>query len=703
MTTDVAQDNWNRYIRARDRGHSKYIDLAQKCEQFYLGDQWDEMDKAALENEGRPALTINNIMPTINAALGEQANRRAEITFKPKRGKASEAVGQILSKVTDYILEENFFSKHLEPMVYADGLIMDRGYYDIRLNHDEVIEGEIKLSTENPIAVIPDPDATSYDPRSWSEVFITRWMSLDQIASTYGEDKKDDVLKRASANETYGKDSIELVKHTFGGEDHTPHEADVLDGRATVRNVRVVERQYYKQSVVRKFIDPKSGETRPVPDNWDDEHTANVQEHFGLELIKSRQKRVRWTVTADGVVLHDDWSPYRSFTIVPYFPIFRRGNPIGLVRNLLSPQEFVNKTRSQELHIINTTANSGWIVDEDSLANMTADELAERGAESGIVLEVRPGANRPDKIKPNPVPTGVDRLSQKGAMDIKEISGINDSMLGTESSEVSGIALENRVARAQIQLQVPFSNLEFSRQLVGQKILELIQDFYTQDRLFWITNFNEPEQPREQMQINYEEAGRIVNDVTVGEYDVVVSSAPARDSFDEMQFAEALSLRQAGVAIPDHIIIESSHLARKTEVARLLKDMNGFGEMTPEEQQMAQMQNQLAIANAELEIEKLNAEIEEIQAKALLNSAKASEISTGQHVKQLRDLESKRETRERELQARLQMSAMSQQAGLRKAKMQNDARLADSAMKLSQTPNKQENANATRSPTSKRN
>ena len=703
MTNDVAQDNWNRYARARDRGHSKYIDMAQKCEQFYLGDQWDEMDRAALENEGRPALTINNIMPTINAALGEQANRRAELTFKPKRGKASEAVSQILTKMTDYILEENHFSKHLEPMVYADGLIMDRGYYDIRLGHDEVIEGEVKITTENPIAVIPDPDATNYDPRTWNEVFITRWMSLDQVAGTYGGEKKDEVLKRASIDETYGKDSIELVKHTFGGEDHTPHEADVLDGRATVRNVRVIERQYYKLSTVQKFIDPESGETRKIPDGWDDDHIENVRQTFQLELIKQREKRVRWTVTADGVVLHDDWSPYRSFTIVPYFPIFRRGNPMGLVRNLLSPQEFLNKTRSQELHIINTTANSGWIVDEGSLTNMTVDELAERGAESGIVIGVAPGSQRPEKIKPNPVPSGVDRLSQKGAMDIKEISGINEAMLGTEAAEVSGIALDNRVARSQIQLQAPFNNLEFTRQLVGQKVLELIQDFYTQDRLFWITNFSEPEQPREQLQINYQEAGRIVNDVTVGEYDVVVSSAPARDSFDEMQFAEALSLRQTGVMIPDHIIVESSHLARKTEIARLLKDMNGFGEMTPEEMEMAQMQNQLAIANAELEIEKLNAEIEEIQSKALLNSAKANEVTTGQHVKQLRDLESKRETRERELQARLQMSAMSNQSGLRKTKMQNDTRLAADAMRIAESQQQTESKNDPRSPTDRTN
>ena len=50
-------------------------------------------------------------------------------------------------------------------------------------------------------------------------------------------------------------------------------------------------------------------------------------------------------------------------------------------------QEQLNKISSQELHIVNTTANSGWIVESGSLSGMTADDLEEHGAETGLVLE----------------------------------------------------------------------------------------------------------------------------------------------------------------------------------------------------------------------------------------------------------------------------------------------------------------------------
>ena len=70
---EVASAQWDRYIRARDNGHLEYIEMAKKCDAFYRGDQWDEYDAAALEAEGRPALTINTVLPTINTVLGEQS------------------------------------------------------------------------------------------------------------------------------------------------------------------------------------------------------------------------------------------------------------------------------------------------------------------------------------------------------------------------------------------------------------------------------------------------------------------------------------------------------------------------------------------------------------------------------------------------------------------------------------------------------
>ena len=159
-----------------------------------------------------------------------------------------------------------------------------------------------------------------------------------------------------------------------------------------------------------------------------------------------------------------------------------------MVRNLLSPQEQLNKIASQELHIVNTTANSGWMVEAGSLVGLTADDLEEHGAETGLVLEYQRGTTPPTKIQPNTIPTGLDRIGQKAADNIKSISGINDSMLGTDGAEVSGVAIQAKQNRGVIMIQVPLDNLKKTRQILAEKILNLVQTFYTEQRIIQVTN-----------------------------------------------------------------------------------------------------------------------------------------------------------------------------------------------------------------------
>ncbi len=133
---EITRTQWARYERARDNGHLDYVDMALKCDEYYQGDQWDPDDAAALENEGRPALTINTILPTINTILGEQSSRRADVKFKPRRG-GDEAVAHTLTKLYLQISDSNKLD-WVEQQVFSDGLIMDgRGYFDVRMDFSD--------------------------------------------------------------------------------------------------------------------------------------------------------------------------------------------------------------------------------------------------------------------------------------------------------------------------------------------------------------------------------------------------------------------------------------------------------------------------------------------------------------------------------------------------------------------------------------
>jgi hypothetical protein len=663
---EISRTQWARYERARDNGHLDYIWMAKKCDEYYRGDQWDDEDAAALEAEGRPALTINTILPTVNTILGEQSTRRADIQFKPRRG-GDGAIAQALTKLYMQIADNNKLD-WVEQQVFADGLIMDgRGYFDVRMDFSDHVEGEIRITAKDPLDILIDPDAKDADPKTWNEVFETRWMTLDEIAELYGEKKAERLLFVAENGMSFGPDSVEYQETRFGDtQTNDDYFGAGVPGDEEYRNVkalRVVERQHKKLSRAMFFVDPDTGDQRQAPDAWSEAKNKKFAKQYNLSLISKIIRKIRWTVTCDQVVLHDDWSPYNDFTIIPFFCYFRRGRPFGVVRNLLSPQEQLNKIASQELHIVNTTANSGWMVESGSLVGMTADDLEEHGAETGLVLEYQRGTTPPQKIQPNQIPTGLDRIAQKAAANIKTISGVNDSMLGTDSAEVSGIAIQAKQNRGAIMIQVPLDNLRKSRQYLAEKILNLIQTFYTEQRVIQVTNEADPLKPREEMIINEQTPeGRIINDLTIGEYDVIVATAPARDSFDETQFAEALALRQAGVIVPDDAIIEYSHLARKGELAKRIRQMTGQEPPTPEQQEAMAQQQQIQMQQLQLEMAKLDADVKKTQSEAALNIAKVQDTTDVDPQIRMAEIRAKIQINEEQLELRRELADLSNAA-----------------------------------------
>ena len=689
---EITRAQWARYERARDNGHLDYVDMALKCDEYYQGDQWDLDDQAALEAEGRPALTINTILPTINTILGEQSSRRADVKFKPRRG-GSDDVAHTLTKLYMQIADNNKLD-WVEQQVFSDGLIMDgRGYFDVRMDFSDHVEGEIRITAKDPLDILIDPDAKDADPKTWNEVFESKWMTLDEIEELYGKDKSNQLLFVAENGMSFGPDSVEYQETRFGDtETNDDYFGAGVPGDEEYRNVkalRVIERQHKKLTRAAFFVDRTTGDQRECPSQWGEAKCKKFAKKYDMELITKVIRRVRWTVTCDQVVLHDDWSPYNDFTIVPFFCYFRRGRPFGVIRNLLSPQEQLNKIASQELHIVNTTANSGWMVEAGSLVGMTADDLEEHGAETGLVLEYARGTSPPQKIGANQIPTGLDRIGQKAQANIQSISGINDSMLGTDSAEVSGVAIQAKQNRGAIMIQVPLDNLRKTRQYLAEKILNLVQTFYTEERVIQVTNEEDPMQPREPMMLNASTPeGDIINNLTIGEYDVIVSSAPARDSFDETQFAEALSLRQAGVAIPDDAIIQYSHLLRKEELAKRIRVMTGQEPPSPEQAQVMQQQQMLAMQNLQLETMKLQAEVEKLQTEAAINVAKVQEVAEVNPQVRMAELQAKIQMNQEQLALRRELSSESNQIRQGQSETSAATKIATTAMQQSRTQNK---------------
>ena len=621
VNDELSLQTWTRYQYARDNGHNEYVEKADNCEKYFRGVQWQSVDLAKLQQSRRPALTINKILSTLANVMGEQIYNRNDTAFQPSSG-APPDVAEALTMVFRQIADANQMDWKRSDM-FCDGIITSRGFLEARLDFTDHMQGEVRIENINPKNVIIDPDAENYDPDTWNDVIVTKWLTWHDIALLYNMEDAKYLKGRDNSTFLYGFDSIERTRDRFGPDTNKGYFADSMQQGEVLRNIRVIERQHRVMTKQKHLVDPQTGDMRPVPDNWGPQRMQEVMAQYGLQIVPKMVKRVRWTVVADNVVLHDDWSPYEHFTVVPYFPYFRRGKTIGLVENLLGPQELLNKVSSQELHVINTTANSGWKMRSGALKNMTIEELEQRGAETGLVL-ILDDVNNAEKIQPNPTPQGLDRVSFKAEEHIKTISGVSDYQQGQAREDVSAKAVQENLKRGSLSQAKPMDSLVRTDWLLARHVLNMVQNFYTEPRLINITH-NKATGEQAQVEVNQPTAeGTITNDLTVGEYDIVVTSVPHRDTLEQSQFEQAVALREQGVPIPDEVLIEHSALYRKNDILKKIADQANSAE--------AQHALEVKKLGAELELANLKAEAARVEADATLKQAKARKEATASSI-----------------------------------------------------------------------
>lgn len=613
----LASENWLRYTYMRDIAHLEYLEKARRCRDYVNGKQWDPAIKAALAAVNRPAMTINKTYVTLCSILGEQIDLRTEIAFKGRYGAPSDNA-DALTKVFRYISDKNQLD-WVRSEMFCDGAITSRGYVDVRMNFDKSITGDVKIGNVNSKNVLPDPDGSEYDPDEWNDIVVTKWYRPDDIEYLYNKEDADELRKRGESTWAMGFDSIDEIRDRFGGTANFNAGSSDESTRESSRMIRVLERQYKKLMKMKSFINIRTGDRQEIPHTWDDNKISLMLEQAqGAVIVDDHVgHKIRWTVTAEDFVLFDDWSPYKHFTVIPYFPFFMYGTTIGLIENILDPQEVLNKTVSQELHVVNTTANSGWKTKTGNIKNYTPDELESHGAKTGIVLEVD-DVTQTEKITPNQIPTGLDRLSSKAEGFIKSVSGRGDAQLGMTRADVSADQIEANNQMSDVGLRKSTDNLKRTDFLIARNVLDLIQEYYTDPRIMTITH-DDLTGDQSEVKINWPdvESGEIQNDVTMGEYDVVVVSQNVKETLDQNNLELALKMREAGIDIPAESIVENSNLIGKSKIIKAMREQAA----SPE----AQLDKQVNQLGKQLTVAELKSKTSKNEADATLKKAKAGE------------------------------------------------------------------------------
>lgn len=573
---DTARDVFWRLHEVYHRGHREWMQHVRTLEDMYLGGgrMWRPEHRAIVEADGRPAREVNTILPTINAAAGYQISNRVDISYLPRGNGADEEKAKLLSKVVKADLDAAEY-RYVETDVFLDGLIQQRGYFDVRVSFDRSTQGELSLEALDPMDVIPDPDAKSYHPRHWSDVQVLRWLTEREIEGQYGQAAARAVVEasRGYCDLNWGEEDVS--REGFGMPQSYAAGWGWYEDNAKTRRFRIVDQQSHEYAMSLCAVFP-TGEVRSI-EGSDPQKIAWLIDQ-GVHVMKRRIRRVRHRVCAPEVCFHDQLSPYDEFTVIPFFPYFRRGRTIGMVDNMVSPSEMLNKFVSQYEHVVNSSANSGWQGEEDAIANMTDEEFTAKGAQTGLVLLRKAGKQPFQKIEPNQVPTGIDKMITWTHDHLNMVSGVDKNLREPDRNDLSGVAVKALQHASQQKLAIVLDNLARTRLMLSRHVINLEQQFLSFERLVRITEIDsygvEHQVP---LPLNVKmQDGEVLNDVTIGTYDVVINERPLNVTFDSSEFEQMKAMRKdMGIAIPDATVVRASALADKSEIAQALQEQAG--------------------------------------------------------------------------------------------------------------------------------
>jgi hypothetical protein len=478
---------------------------------FAAGDQWPVEIQNSRNLEARPCLTINKIDAYCRQVENQQRQQRPRIKVHPVNNEADVKIAQVIEGITRHI-EVNSNADTAYDTAFSYAVRMGWGYWRVVTDYvrEDSFDQDIYIEPiDDPFSVYFDPNSVSPDGADATKCLVTSVIPKYQFRQMYpGADDGVGFLPRAT-----GDSSAEWV---------------------TKEDIRIAE--YF-------YVDSKKVDLVMLSDGtqvWADKlPPQDVMDDAGIIEIDRRvshRKVVKWCkLTAMQILEEKEW-PGKWIPIVPCYGavtvIEGKRKKYGLVRHAKDPQRMFNFWRTATTESIALAPKAKWLMAEGQDEGHE-NEWAMANIKSMPVLrykqtdiEGRP-ATAPVRLQPEPPPAGIMEAAGEINNDLQTVLGIFDpaqQMMGN----VSGKALAGQ------QQQVDLSNFHFydnmtrSIKHTGKIILDLIPKIYDTKRVMRI--LGDDGKPDMTTINDLQATGEVLNDVTVGEYDVVMDVGPGYNS-----------------------------------------------------------------------------------------------------------------------------------------------------------------------------
>lgn len=488
--------------------------LALEDLRFLSGDQWPEMVKRQRTVENRPCLTINKLPVFIRQVTNDQLQNSPAIKVHPVDDGADVETAEVIQGLIRHIEYASDADTCYDTAVTSSARI-GIGYFRLVTDYcaPDTFDQEIKFKRiRNPFTVYFDPSSVELDGSDARFAILSEEIPKDEFKRQYPK-------AEAASIDTAGIGDSR--KHWISKD-----------------SVRVAE--YYRiEETPAKLVMLSNGESGYKDDL--------IELPDGVEIVKERdtvRRQVRWyKVTATDVLeeadIPCDW--------IPVFPVYGEELDIdgkvtrrGMIRDAKDPAQMYNFWMTSATEEIALRPKVPYIGAEGQFEGHET-QWRQANVRSFPYLEYKPKtaggqlAPPPSRQPMSDVPVGVLQMAMHANDNIKATTGIFDASLGARGNETSGKAIIARQREGDTSNFHFVDNLQKAIRHAGRCILSMIPKIYDTERVVRILGEDEtvshttinkqleqPEPTKDGKAIR-----TVLNDLTVGKYDVTISTGPS--------------------------------------------------------------------------------------------------------------------------------------------------------------------------------
>jgi hypothetical protein len=482
---------------------------------FSSGDQWPIEVQNSRHLEARPCLTINKLDAYVRQIVNQMRQSRPRMRAHSMNSEANAKVADIITGIF----------KHIEVNSDADTAYDTAGEYAVRIGwgywrvitdyvREDSFDQEIFIRPiDNPFSVYFDPNSIQPDGSDAEKVLITTLMSKDDFRIQYpGADDGGDFNQRGTGD--FDPDWVQK------------------------EDIRVAEYFYVERKKTKLLL--LSDGTKVYKD---EAPSPEILAAAGIMVVGERdtmRKQIKWCKLTGLEILEErDWSG-RYIPVVPVYgqqlTVEDKRKKYGLVRNAKDAQRMYNYWQTSLTESIALAPKAKWLLAEGQDEGHE-NEWAQANIKSMPVLRYKQTdingkeAPAPQRLQPEPPPAGVIAAAMSIDKDLQSVVGIFDPSQLPQGN-MSGKAIRGQQMQQDMTNFHYYDNLVRSMKHTGRIILDLIPKIYDRERVMRIIGYDgKPEMVTLNQRVQ-DEMGveKVLNDVTVGEYDVYMDTGPGYQS-----------------------------------------------------------------------------------------------------------------------------------------------------------------------------